>query len=211
MCERELETEQRLQHIDPHSPGYNSISFSFSWAAQPEAWEPSLCWHLVLIPTSSLQLIWISCFRGYMIIWRPPTSCERHNFAQSLESQVHLWSPISDRMHLLFTQVHFFFWQLGRVGGQYAPPWLFPRKWSVKKLSRTFKVKQNNPSRAENQPKCLLTLKKAKKIDKLEVLACESKNLCDIKLTKIAFLMFHKNMDQSKSRDFPDHCSLKIS
>ena len=31
------------------------------------------------------------------------------------------WSPdIFDRMHLLFTQVHFFFWQLGRVGGQYA-------------------------------------------------------------------------------------------
>ena len=27
---------------------------------------------------------------------------------------------IFDRMHLLFTQVHFFFWQLGRVGGQYA-------------------------------------------------------------------------------------------
>ena len=25
-----------------------------------------------------------------------------------------------DRMHLLFTQVHFLFWQLGRVGGQYA-------------------------------------------------------------------------------------------
>ena len=31
-------------------------------------------------------------------------------------------------MHLLFTQVHFFFWQLGRVGGQYATMifgWLF--------------------------------------------------------------------------------------
>ena len=25
-----------------------------------------------------------------------------------------------DRMHLLFTQVHFLFWQLGRVGGQYT-------------------------------------------------------------------------------------------
>ena len=27
---------------------------------------------------------------------------------------------ILDRMHLLFTQVHLLFWQLGRVGGQYA-------------------------------------------------------------------------------------------
>ena len=27
VCERELETEQRLQHIDPHSYGHNSVSF----------------------------------------------------------------------------------------------------------------------------------------------------------------------------------------
>ena len=45
-----LETEQRLQHIDPHSSGYSSISFSFSWAAQPGAWRPSFCWELVLTP-----------------------------------------------------------------------------------------------------------------------------------------------------------------
>ena len=31
-----------LQHIDPHSYGYNSVSFPFSWAAQPRAWRPSL-------------------------------------------------------------------------------------------------------------------------------------------------------------------------
>ena len=38
-----------------------------------------------------------------------------------LDSQGRPWSPgIFDRMHLLFTLVHFFFWQLGRVGGQYA-------------------------------------------------------------------------------------------
>ena len=81
VCERELETEQRLQHIDPHSPGYHSLSFPFSWAAQPGAWGPSLCWNMVLIPASSLQLIWTCCRRGYIIIWRPPTSCKRHNFA----------------------------------------------------------------------------------------------------------------------------------
>ena len=38
-----------------------------------------------------------------------------------LDSQGHPWSPdIFDWMHLLFTRVHFFFWQLDRVGGQYA-------------------------------------------------------------------------------------------
>ena len=41
VCEMELETEQRLQHIDPHSDGHNSVSFPFSWSAQPGAWEPS--------------------------------------------------------------------------------------------------------------------------------------------------------------------------
>ena len=32
-----------LQHIDPpYSYGHNCVSFPFSWAAQPGAWEPSL-------------------------------------------------------------------------------------------------------------------------------------------------------------------------
>ena len=45
----------------------------FSWAAQLGAWD------MVLIPTSSLQRIWTSCRWGYIIIWRPPTSYDRHN------------------------------------------------------------------------------------------------------------------------------------
>ena len=63
----------------PNSSSYNNISFPFSWAAQPGAWGLSLCWDMVLIPASSLQLIWTSCRRGYIIIWLPPTSCERYN------------------------------------------------------------------------------------------------------------------------------------
>ena len=62
-----------------NSSGYHSLFFPFSWAAQPGAWGPSLCWDMVLIPASSLQLIWTSCYRGYIRIWRPPTSCNRHN------------------------------------------------------------------------------------------------------------------------------------
>ena len=81
VCERELETKQRLQLIDPHSYGYHSLSFPFSRAIEPGAWGPSLCWDMVLIPASSFQLTWTSCHRGYMIIWHPPTSWERHNFA----------------------------------------------------------------------------------------------------------------------------------
>ena len=64
----------------PHSnsSGYSSISFPFSWAVQPGAWVSSPGWDMVLIPASSLQLIWTSCRRGYTIIWCPHTSCERH-------------------------------------------------------------------------------------------------------------------------------------
>ena len=96
LCERWVGDWTELQHIDPHSYGHNSVSFPFSCAAQPGAWGPSLsgtwpsfqhllsdsncsiggpegplCWVLVLSPASYLQLIWTSCRRGYIIIWRP--------------------------------------------------------------------------------------------------------------------------------------------
>ena len=99
----------RLNRIAAYWPR----SFPFSWAAQPGTWGHSLCWDRVLIPASSLQLIWTSCRRGYIIIWRSPTSCGRR--------QSRLSSDPLDRMHQLFTQVHFFLWQLGR--GQYATPY----------------------------------------------------------------------------------------
>ena len=110
-----------LQHMDPHSIGHNRVSFPFSWAAQPGAWGPSLsgCWfslpHLIS-NWSNLQL----CTELYnsttstFFLW---------------VSQIALIQPVHgqgyiliflDRMHLLFTQVHFLFWQPGRVGGQYT-------------------------------------------------------------------------------------------
>ena len=76
---------------------------------------------MVLIPASSLQLIWTSSRRGYIITWHPPTSCERYictQFNPSTDKLIPCSHDIFDRMHLLFTQVHFFFWQLG--WGQYV-------------------------------------------------------------------------------------------
>ena len=35
LCERWVGDWTELQHIDPHSYGHNSVSFPFSWAAQP--------------------------------------------------------------------------------------------------------------------------------------------------------------------------------
>ena len=75
LCERWVGDWTELQHIDPHSSGYHSLSFPGAWAGQPWARGPSLYWNMVLIPASSLQLIWT-----YIIIWRQTTSCERHNF-----------------------------------------------------------------------------------------------------------------------------------
>ena len=63
----------------PNSSRYHSLSFLFSWTAQSGAWRPSLCRDMVLIPALSLQLIWTSCRRSYIIIWHPSTSCKRHN------------------------------------------------------------------------------------------------------------------------------------
>ena len=85
-----------LQHIDPQSYGHNIISFPLSWACSTGGLGPCLsgtsssfqhllsncncsiggpkcplCWVLILSTAFCLQLIWTSCCRGYIIIWRP--------------------------------------------------------------------------------------------------------------------------------------------
>ena len=71
----------------------------------------------ILSPTD-----WISCALTLIIVQRPPSSCGRHNFAliQPVHGQGYNILIFLDRMHLLFTQVHFLFWQPGRVVGQYT-------------------------------------------------------------------------------------------
>ena len=109
-----------LQHIDPHSYGHNSVSFPFSWTAQPRAWGPSLsgCWfslpHLI---SNCLNFLCTELYNSSM-----------HTFFL-WASQIALIQPVHgqgyiliflDHVHLLFTQVYFLFWQPGRVGGQYT-------------------------------------------------------------------------------------------
>ena len=48
-----------------------------------------------------------------------PVSVTISHSIQPLDSQGYILIFL-DRMHLLFTRVHFLFWQLSRVGGQYA-------------------------------------------------------------------------------------------
>ena len=137
-----------LQHIDPHSCGHKSVSFPFSWATEPGVWGPSLsgtcssfqhllsnwseqlinrgpegplCWVLVFSTASYPQLMNFLCTELY--------NCSTSTFFLWV-SQIALNQPVHGQgyfliflylMHLLFTQVHFLFWQLGR--GQYVT-WL---------------------------------------------------------------------------------------
>ena len=116
-------------------------------------------WDMVLIPASSLQLTWTSCCRDYIIIWRPTTSWERYNFALNSTprpSRSPLISGYLRRPDILisstgFTQVHFFFWQIGRVGGQYVTVWIsidFPKVnvivWLGFELSNSFSQNLNS-------------------------------------------------------------------
>ena len=96
------------------------------------------------VPQSSIlsSTDWISCALSYIIVQRPPSSCGRHKshsfnpstvkvifwyFSKlySTRPRSRLYSDIPQGyilifLDLLFTQMHFLFWQLGRVGGQYA-------------------------------------------------------------------------------------------
>ena len=79
ICERWVGDWTELQHIDPQLFWLQQHFFPVLLGCSTGGLGPSLCWDMVLIPASSLQLIWAACRRGYIIIWRPPTSCERHN------------------------------------------------------------------------------------------------------------------------------------
>ena len=123
LCKRWVGDWTELQHIDPHSYGHNSLSFPFSWAAQPGAWGPSLSgtWSSFQHLLSNWPEHPVAGVILHFDVHLLPASVTISHSIQPLDSQGRPWSPdIFDRMHLLFTQVHFFFWQFGRVGGQYA-------------------------------------------------------------------------------------------
>ena len=92
----ELETEQILQHIDPGSSGYSSISFSACGAAQPGALRAQLsagsgshCFELQpLTPNSVLQLTRTSCSTGLYNCLIPTCFSERRICTQFNPSTV---------------------------------------------------------------------------------------------------------------------------
>ena len=123
VCERKLETEQRLQHTDPTT----FLALTAFLSRSPELLNrgpggpPSAgTWlsfqHLLSNWSEALNTNW-SDFLSHPGLYHCSTSTQ---FNPSIAKAIP-WSPdIFNWMHLLFTQVHFFFWLLGRVGSQYA-------------------------------------------------------------------------------------------
>ena len=122
-----------------------SVSFPFSWAAQPGAWGPASLGagflYRILSLTGLVSKLLNREFRGPLLLgccfslshlvsnWlnflctvlydsSTPTflwASQLHSFNLSTVKVIIL--IFFDRMHLLFTQVHFLFWQPGRVVG----------------------------------------------------------------------------------------------
>ena len=135
LCVRgELETEQRLQYIDPPGPPVIAVRlFVLLSCSTGGLGTQPLCWELVptarsgtLTSSSELEL---PDFLSHSGLYNCSTSTQ---FNPSTAKAIPWFPDIFDRLHLLFTRVHFFFWQLGRVGGQYAtrlPQWM-PWIWN---------------------------------------------------------------------------------
>ena len=145
LCERELEAEQNGNILTPtliaitaflsRSPGVLNRGPSLSgtcssfqhllsnWSElqllNRWSWAPPLCWVLVFSTASYLQLTdflsspgLYNCSTSTFFLWASQITLN-----QPVHGQGYILIFL-DRMHLLFTQVHFLFWQLGR--GQYV-------------------------------------------------------------------------------------------
>ena len=77
MCERVLETEQNYNILTPTPMAITAFLPRSPVLFNRGAWRPSLsgCWFSLphLSPTD-----WTSCAPSYIIVHRPPSSCERH-------------------------------------------------------------------------------------------------------------------------------------
>ena len=99
----ELETEQNCNTLTPHSSGYNSISFPFSWAAQPQLGHGS---HSSTFSPTNLNFLSPGLYNNLTSTYFLRAS----QFALNSTPRPSRSPPdIFDRMYLLFTQVHFFF------------------------------------------------------------------------------------------------------
>ena len=118
----QLETEQNCNILTPTQLFWLQQHFPpSSWAAQPGACGPRVCWDMVFIASifspTNLNFLSPESYNNLTSTYFLQAS----QFALSSTLRQSRLSPdIFDRVYLLFTQVQFFFWRLDRVGGQYV-------------------------------------------------------------------------------------------
>ena len=122
LCVRgELETEQNCNILTPSSSGYSSTSFLFclTGGLGPSSLLRAVS-HCLKLQQLSPNFTKLPVAPGYIIVWHPPASCGVTIPLKSTHPRSRLYLDILDRMHLLFTQVHFLFDSLAGVRGQYV-------------------------------------------------------------------------------------------
>ena len=121
VCERELEAEQNCNIL---TPTLMAITAFLSCSPGLLNWGPRRPASLGHDPHSSiftptdLNFLSPGLYNNLTPTLLPASVTISHSI-QPLDSQGHILIFL-DQMHLLFTQVHFLFWQFGRVGGQYT-------------------------------------------------------------------------------------------
>ena len=131
VCERWVGDGTDCNILTSSSSDYSSTSFSFCWAAQPgvtEGHQPSVwsCFSLprtaTRTPTNWLQQTLTVCGTGLYNCLTSTWFLWASQFHRILPVHRSRWCPdIFDRMHLLFTQVHFLI--NSSVEDQYVTIW----------------------------------------------------------------------------------------
>ena len=130
------------------------MSFSFSRAAQPEArglsflLSAGFLYHILSPMSLVSKLTDFLSSKSYIIVQHPLLLVGvTIALIQPIHSQG--YNILIDRMHLLFTKVHFLFWQPGRVVGQYTTLSL---SLSLCRSSRQHPVSAQNCWKSLDQP-----------------------------------------------------------
>ena len=130
MCERELETEQNCNILTPtllaittflsrsprlfnRGPGGPA---SLEHVPQFSIFSPT---HLITNWLNFMCTAIYNCSTSTFFLWASQIA-----LIQPVHSQGYILIFLA-WMHLLFTQVHFLFWQLSWVGGQYTTVWFY--------------------------------------------------------------------------------------
>ena len=111
-----------LGHV-PQSSIFSQLIWYPNWLIRGLRAPSAGCWlslpHLISNWLNFLCTVLYNCSTSTFFLWASQIAHIQPIHGQGY-TQLFL-----DRMHLLFTQVHFLFWQLGRVGGQYTTTYLF--------------------------------------------------------------------------------------